>query len=184
MKDNIIPKIKLHKDFDAAILVCFLLDELDSLTEKLLLEIVTFDEITEVFMLSDALGMSEKKGLIEAVKKENEIYYKITEYGKTILSEFINSVPLSIREKALEEGRRVLAIHRLKKSFKWSIDEIDNGYYFKVSLLNEIGGPDIIQIKIFAHDKKNAQDIERRFLEKPAEIIGKTLDIFVNDSYL
>lgn len=176
--------LKLQDSFEICVLICFLLNELGALTEKLLLEIVTLDETVSVFNLSDALGLSENKNLIERFNKDNKIYYKVSAAGKEILYEFVNSLPLLIREKMLAEGRKVLSLFKLKKAVNWNICEAENGYYFKVQFLNEMGGDDIMQIKIFAPSMESALDIENRFLKKPVDIIGNVLNMFIMDSYL
>lgn len=179
-----VPKIRISDPFIAAVLLCYLLENLGKLTDEQLTELVTLDEMVGYFELAEAFGYLEDKGLAEFSVEGLRKIYKLNETGRMIVGEFQQSVPLTIREKTLAEGRSMTAMIELKRSVDWRIDKAEKGYIFTARFLNEFGGPDIMDVRIYAPTIENAEDIQRRFLETPVDIIRRTMDLYTKDSYL
>jgi DNA-binding PadR family transcriptional regulator len=174
------PKIKLTDSFKITVLICYLLNELGSLTEYQLTKILALDETVNHFDLTEAFGVLEKKGLANFVEKKNERYYEINSGGRTVAAE-AGSVPFSVRENSLREGKRILAEIELKKTVSWKVQKRDKGYAFNIRLLNEFGGPDLMEINLYAPSEEGALDIQRRFLERPLDIVRKVMTMFISD---
>ncbi|MCL2109305.1 MAG: DUF4364 family protein [Oscillospiraceae bacterium] len=176
-----IPKIKLKDTFKITTLICYLLRELGPLTEYQITKILALDELVNHFDLTEAFGVLESKRLAELKSRKGERYYELGENGKTIAAE-IGSVPLSVRDKSLNEGKKILAEIEIRKTISWKIQKRDGqGYNFSIKLLNEFGGPDLMQINLYAPSEESALDIQKRFLERPLDIIMKTMTMFTTD---
>ena len=174
------PKIKLTDSFKITVLICYLLNELGPLTEYQITKILTLDEAVGHFDLTEAFGILENKKLAAFVERKGERFYEINENGKTIAAE-IGSVPLSLREKSLAEGKKIFAEIELRKTVSWSVQKAERGYNFNIRLLNELGGPDMMEINLYAPSKESAQDIQRRFLDRPLDIVRKIMTMFITD---
>jgi|GEM_PF-1826174 len=214
------PKIKLTDSFKITVLICYLLNELGSLTEYQLTKILTLDETVNHFDLTEAFGILENKNLANFVEKKDERYYEINEDGRTVAAE-VGSVPLSVREKSLLEGKKILNEIELRKTVSWKVQKREDakGYNFNIRLLNEFGGkptpsehfiksgksatneqfitsgqyatiefsavrgPDLMEINLYAPSKESALDIQRRFLERPLDIVRAIMTMFTTDMF-
>jgi hypothetical protein len=177
------PKIILTDSFKITVLICYLLNELGALTEYQLTKILTLDEVVNHFDLTEAFGVLENKKLADFVERKGERFYEINDSGRTIAAE-AGSVPLSVRENSMREGRRILAEIELRKTVSWKVhkrEKGEKGYNFNVRFLNELGGPDMMEINLYAPSEDSALDIQRRFLERPLDIVRKIMTMFITD---
>ncbi len=170
------PKIRLKESFEITVLICYLLENLGPLTEKLLLEITTLDDMVGVFDLSEALGIIESKGLATV----SESLYSVTDEGRLLVKEFSVEIPLSIREKTLAEGKKILKYLELRKSIDWSISKKENGYKFSINFKNEIDGSTLLDISLHAFSYENALEIENRFLKKPIDTVKNIMYLLIS----
>ncbi|MDR2560055.1 MAG: DUF4364 family protein [Oscillospiraceae bacterium] len=177
------PQIKLTDSFKITVLICYLLNEFGPLTEYQLTKILTLDEVVNHFDLTEAFGVLENKKLADFVERKDERFYEINDNGRTIAAE-AGSVPLSVRENSMREGKKILAEAELRKTVSWKVQKRENGgkgYNFNIRFLNELGGPDIMEINLYAPSEEGARDIERRFLERPLDIVRKIMTMFITD---
>jgi len=176
-----VPKIRLTDTFKITALICYLLRELGPLTEYQITKILTLDEAVNHFDLTEAFGVLENKNLAEFVERKGERFYELGENGKTIAAE-IGSVPLSVREKSIKEGKKILSEIEVRKTLSWNVQKREGqGYNFNIKLLNEFGGPDLMEINLYAPSEESALDIQKRFLERPLDIVMKTMTMFTTD---
>jgi hypothetical protein len=176
------PKIRLTEPFKITVLICWLLSELGPLTEYQLTKILTLDETVNHFDLTEAFGTLENKNLANFVERKGERFYEKNENSKTMAAE-IGSVPVSIRDKSLIEGKKIIAEIELRKTVRWKVQKREKGYNFNISLINEFGGPDLMEINLYAPSEEGAKDLERRFLERPLDIVRKVMTMFTTDMH-
>jgi DNA-binding PadR family transcriptional regulator len=176
------PKIKLTDSFKITVLICYLLNELGALTEYQITKILTLDEAVNHFDLTEAFGILENKNLAAFVERRGERFYEINDNGRTVAAE-VGSVPLSLREKSILEGKKILTEIELKKTVSWSVEKREKGYNFNIRFLNELGGPDIMEINLYSPSKEGALDIQRRFLDRPLDIVRKIMTMFITDMH-
>jgi hypothetical protein len=170
-----LPPIKLTDDAKVITLVCYLLEYLGSLTEAQLLEIVTIDGIVAQFKLTDALTVMENKGLTAFDGKA----YTIIEAGKAWLSEFENTLAITLRRRMLQEGKDVVRLSSLSKAVKWSITHTDNGWIFRALFLNEMDGKPVMEIKLYSKTKEGAVLAQEKFLQNPAKALSDSIANFI-----
>jgi hypothetical protein len=181
MKIPELPKIVITDDAKIITLVCYLLEYLGSLTEEQLLEIVTLDDVVAQFKLNDALATIEKKKL--AALTDN--VYKIAEAGKSWLSEFENSLAITLRRKMLAVGKNVVRLSALKKAVKWNISQSENTktgatlWRFYACFLNEMDGTPVMEIKIYSKTKDGAVKAQEKFLQDPAKALSDSIANFI-----
>ncbi|MDR1753801.1 MAG: DUF4364 family protein [Eubacterium sp.] len=170
-------KSKINDTLLAAVLICSLLKEV-RLTETGLLEILTDGDTVGQFVISDALSLIEKKSLAAL---SDDGAFSLTEAGVMIVDEFIGKIPFEIREKCLVLAKRISSLSELDKSVKWEIENLERGCYFKLRFLNEMGGSDIIDLKIYAPSYESALKMQENFLEKPIDAFERIMYIFTRD---
>lgn len=180
------PKITVDNPVDIHAYVCFLLLELGDLTEEQLSDIITECEAVNYYEYLESLSMITEKELVSvtADEKKGTIYHLLAN-GIVMAQQFYKRIPLSVREKSLEYGRKVLETAELERSVKCRIERLRDGKcYLTVQFMNEMGGPDLMNIKIFAPDLEQAKKMRERFLEKPSDIVAKIMNMFIKDSFL
>ncbi|MDR0196622.1 MAG: DUF4364 family protein [Oscillospiraceae bacterium] len=170
-----LPKITITDEVKIITLVCLILEKLGGLTEAQLLEIVTVDETIAQFGLIDALTVMEKKKLANVTGD----LFEITDAGRGWLKEFAKTPAVTLRNKMLREGERVVRFAKLKKAVKWDITREKSGWAFYVCFLNEMDGSAVMEIKIHSNTNKGAAEIQEKFLKDPPKIIRNTLSNFL-----
>ena len=179
------PKITIDDKFTIQIYLCFLIDRLGSFTEEQLSDIITEHEAVNFLEYLEALGVAKETELIKSEKDKNNLLSLLPK-GKMMADEFYSRIPLSIREKSLEYGKYVLEMAELERSVVCRIErgKFDEPCYLTVKFLNEMGGPNLMELKIFAPDFEQAKLMRERFFEKPSDIVTKIMNMFIKDSYL
>ena len=180
------PKIIIDDKLTIQIYLCFLIDRLGDLTEEQLSDIITEYESVNILEYLEALSIAQEKELIKAEENKNQKILSLMPKGKMMADEFFNRIPLSIREKSLEYGQYVLKMAELERSVICRIER--GGYnepcFLTVKFLNEMGGPNLMELKIYAPDFEQAKQMRERFYEKPSDTVAKIMNMFIKDSYL
>jgi hypothetical protein len=175
MKTSKLPKITITDEAKIITLVCYLLENIGSLTEEQLIETVTVDEIVPQFKLTDALTTIEKKGLATLSDK----VYKITKSGQAWLSEFENTLAVTLRNKLLSEGKEVVRLFDIRKTVRWGVSKNDSSWVFHACLLNEIDGTPVMEIKIYSKTEAGVVRAQEKFLKDPAKALGDSINNFI-----
>ena len=181
------PKIIIDDKLTIQIYLCFLLEQLGSLTDEQLSDIITEIEAVNFFEYLEALSIAKEKSLILSTEeKKGKFVLSLLPQGETMAREFFHRVPLSVREKSIEYGKYMLEMADLERSIICRIERTDyNGpCYLTVRFPNEINGGELMNLKIYAPDFEQAKQMRERFYEKPSEIVTKIMNTFIKDSYL
>ena len=180
------PKIIIDDKLTIQIYLCFLIDRLGNLTEEQLSDIITEHESVNILEYLEALSIAQEKELIKAEENKDQKLLSLLPKGKMMADEFFSRIPLSIREKSLEYGQYVLKMAELERSVICRIER--GGYnepcFLTVKFLNEMGGPNLMELKIYAPDFEQAKQMRERFYEKPSDTVAKIMNMFIKDSYL
>ena len=180
------PKIIIDDKLTIQIYLCFLIDRLGDLTEEQLSDIITEHESVNTLEYFEALSIAQEKELINAEENKGQKILSLMPKGKMMADEFSSRIPLSIREKSLEYGQYVLKMAELERSVICRIER--GGYnepcFLTVKFLNEMGGPNLMELKIYAPDFEQAKQMRERFYEKPSDTVAKIMNMFIKDSYL
>lgn len=180
------PKIIIDDKLTIQIYLCFLINRLGSLTEEQLSDIITEHEAVNFLEYLEGLSIAQEKELIKAEESKGQKLLSLLPKGKMMADEFFSRIPLSIREKSLEYGQYVLKMAELERSVVCRIERggYDEPCYLTVKFLNEMGGPNLMELKIYAPDFEQAKQMRERFYEKPSDTVAKIMNMFIKDSYL
>lgn len=176
---NFVPKITLYERKDIEVLTAVLLKKTGGMTKEELLRCTVDKEFVRYFDLICCLMDMEEKGLL---KLEEEIYYP-TAKGNYLAIELSDALPISLREDALYTAKKITAQLRLENSVKCEIISLDNGYQLYIRFINETGGADLMELKIFAPTLSAAEEMEKRFFDNPAGAYRSVLNNFI-EGYL
>ena len=179
------PKIIIDDKLTIQIYLCFLIDRLGNLTDEQLSDIITEHEVVNFLEYLEALSIAQEKELIKAEENKNKKILSLLPKGKMMADEFYSRIPFSVREKSLEYGQYVLKMAELERSVICRIER--GGYnepcFLTVKFLNEMGGPDLMELKIYAPDFEQAKQMRERFYENPSDIVAKIMNMFIKDSF-
>ncbi len=182
-----IPQIQVDNSFDICVYFCFMLKEFGDITDSFISEMVLSLESVNYFELMSEIGKMEKKQLIEVKndKAKGEHVYTLLPNGAVLADEFLNHIPLSIREKTIETGKSVIERIEREKSIRCYIkyDYQRRRYDLCVKFLNEINGETILDIKVYAPTEEKAKEMKERFLSRPSRTISRTMNMFLKDDF-
>lgn len=178
------PKITVEDKLDIQIYICFLLDQLGKLTENQLSDIITECETVNYYDYLEALSIAVEKKLAEKSEEKSELVYNLLPQGKMMSEEFYQHIPLSIREKSVEYGKKVLELSEVERALQCRIERTQETHCFvTMRFINEMGGPDLVNLKLYAPNLEEAKKMKERFYERPSEIITKIMQLFIKDSF-
>ena len=181
---NEAPKITVEDKLDIQFYICFLLDQLGKLTENQLSDIITECETVNYYDYLEALSIVVEKKLAEKSEEKSELVYSLMPHGKMMSEEFYQHIPLSVREKSVEYGKKVLELSEVERALQCRIERTQEAHCFvTVRFINEMGGPDLVNLRLYAPNLEEAKKMKERFYERPSEIITKIMQLFIKDNY-
>lgn len=172
----------LSETYEAKILLCYLLRHVPSpLTYKQLLEAATQDDLINYFLFSDALKSLLSNGQIAVLPHEDgDDRYVLTEEGGQGADQFQTYVPRALRDRIVEAAVRMLARIRREREVICELIPLEDGFHVHCRLLDL--GSDLLDVKIFAPDKPQADLIRRKLLGNPSAFYGKLMDFCLENS--
>lgn len=173
------PKIRLDESFDIQILIAYLLKEFDKLSLEQLATITVDDDTVNYFDLVSALGGLEDKGLITVEKTKTAEFYSASDKSNYMATELADKIPKSIRENTIYNGKKITAREKMEKAIKCQIIKLEQGYHLDIRFINEMGGPDLMDLKIYAPTYETAEQMEKRFFDNPTGTYRRVLNGFI-----
>ncbi|MCH5323695.1 MAG: DUF4364 family protein [Eubacterium sp.] len=176
---NFVPKITLYERKDIEILIAFLLKKIGGMSKEELLCCTVDKEYVRYFdMICCLMDMEEKEIIVCEHEGDTERFYP-TAKSNYLVIELGDSLPISLREDALYCAQKITARMRLENSVKCEIISLEKGYQLYIRFINETGGEDLMELKIFAPTLAAAEQMERRFFDNPAGAYRSVLNSFI-----
>lgn len=176
--------LSLTDSYAVKILICYFLKEIDRpVTPEQLIEIATADGILNYFYYTEAINsmLQAKTILIENI--DGIDYYVLSEMGRNGADSFKTIVPKSFRDKILSSGLKLFAKLKIEQDVKCKIKKLEKGYSVQC-ICNDM---DIVlmDLKLFAPDKEQANLIKEKIMQNPTEFYGKVLNyVLDNEQYV
>ncbi len=136
------------------------------------LDFVTINDIvmqTDYVMYLDfAEGFNAllDSGLIEKVKDDDTEKYKVTQHGAIVANELKSDILSSILDKSLAAALRYLDFKKRGVTFKFDINELENGKYRIDTCMSE-NGINIFSQMIEVDSYDRAKRMKENFYERP-----------------
>lgn len=162
---------------DIRILLCYILDSVkEPLSGEILSQIVQKKGLANYFDVCDSLAALARQGNL--VEKDG--LYTITKTGKEIASALDATLPVSVRDKALEAAVRLMAEAKAQRENRVEIEEIENG--FRVTCHISGGEMELMAISLYAPDRAQADLVKRSFYRDPQGIYALLLSSLTGDA--
>lgn len=158
------------------ILICYILYTVKQPVPALdLCNLLVYKGIANNFEVSDAIkSLYRNENLVCVDEKEDT--YTVTEKGANIAQMLKSSVPASVREKACKATLKMLSDIRNAKETTITVDKEGNNMFITCSALD--GDCPVMSVKLLVADDVQAASIKKKFLDDPAAIYSKIIDLF------
>ena len=154
-----VPKYTLYDRKDIEVLVAYILYKVGSITKDELMRCTVDHDFVMYFDLICCLFDMEDKGLIICEKAGNDETCLPTAKSEYLAIELAYTIPLSIREDTIYYAKKITSHSRLEKTVKTEIVKVEQGgYQLCIRFINEMGGTDLMELKIYAPTKESAMD--------------------------
>ncbi len=153
------------------VLICYLLHHIKSpLPLDKVKERLHFDGIANFFEVAYAIADLEENGNISIAFTENKLdYYVAAGDCHNIATAIGTSVPLTVREKAIEIAEQVLNRIKYERENKVTTEKAEHGIYVTCTVMeNEM---EMISVKLLVPDEETANTVRENFYENPVSVL-------------
>lgn len=162
---------------DIRILLCYILSSVNGpLSAESISQIVQGKALANYFETGDALASLLKQGNV-AVDQDG--LYTVTPAGREIAQSLDATLPLSVRDKALEAAVRLMADAKARRENRVDIEEAGNGC--RVTCHISGGKMDLMSVSLYVPDRAQAEMVERNFYRDPEGVYKLLLSFLTGD---
>ncbi len=159
------------------ILLCHLLSEID--------EPMSFDEMTEAivtegdanyFEFAHALGELRETGCVISLQTEaGATLFTVTEIGREAGKTLEGGLPLSVKDRVLDNAKHIIKRRRIEKENLVSIEKTHDGYMVHMQVTDI--GTNLMELSVFMPTNEQAVLIKKKFLDDPAGTYMGVLEV-------
>lgn len=162
---------------DIRILLCYVLASVGApLSRESIGEIIQGKALANYFEVGDALDSLVKQG--NAAVDEAGLF-SVTDSGREIAANLDATLPLSVRDKALEAALRLTAEQKARRENQVELLKAENGY--QVCCHVSGGETELMTISLYVPDKAQAELVERNFYRDPEGVYRLLLAALTGD---
>lgn len=163
---------------DIRILICYVLHSVDApLSREDIARLLQQKALANYFEVVDALAALEHAGHIS---QDEEGLCRIEKTGREIAATLGDTLPLSVRDKALEAALMLLARARLQRENRVEIEEEEKG--FKVQCHISGGNMDLMTVSLYVPDRAQAELVRENFYKDPEGAYRLLLSFLTGDA--
>ena len=168
-----------HKN-DIRILLCYILSSVSApLSREELSGIIQEKGLANYFEVEDALAALEGQG---NVLRGEDGRYTVTAAGREIAENLDATLPLSVRDKALEAAFTLLAQAKAQRENRVDLTKTKRGYQITCHISD--GEMDLMAISLYVPDKAQAKMVRERFYRDPEGVYKLVLASLTGDTGL
>ncbi|MCL2579869.1 MAG: DUF4364 family protein [Oscillospiraceae bacterium] len=167
------------------VLICYILSQLgEGMDFDQLYDALSQYNLVNYFELVCALDKLTDTGHLAREKKQGvPAVYTVTKLGKHTEKELERSLPLAVRERALDAGRRLLARERRLREVKISrTPSPGGGFILELSIPEKEG--EMLTLRVFAPSEEVCGQITRQFLNSPLTIYKGVMALLTGNEQL
>lgn len=162
---------------DIRILLCYVLASVGApLSRESIGEIIQGKALANYFEVGDALDSLVKQG--NAAVDEAGLF-SVTDSGREIAANLDATLPLSVRDKALEAALRLTAEQKARRENQVELQKAENGYQVRCHVSG--GETELMTISLYVPDKAQAELVERNFYRDPEGVYRLLLAALTGD---
>ena len=167
----------LNSHSEVKILICYLLQALtQAVPHDELVTSLTSKGLVNYFEIAGALSELQEAGHI----LQDDNGYRITETGKQIAAMLGDDLPLTVRERALDEVRYAVDYALKKQQNLVEIRDAENGFEVECTVSDEAAGP-LFSVTLYAPSRKAALTIRQNFIEKAEEVLRYNISLLTGE---
>jgi len=167
----------LTKSKEIKILICYLLSAVgEPVSHSLLLFTLSKEGLVNYFECADAIGELLESGGIEL----DDDMYILTDTGRNIADNLFQSVPVSIRERALAQMDDSLKLQKNRGQHRTKIRKVESGYLVRCSLSDDFS--ELFTMELYAPSRRHALCIERNFIVHGEQLIRSVIEQLTADT--
>lgn len=156
----------LTTDYEIKILICHVLKHIERpMPVSALIELFVGEGIGNYFEAASAAAALVKSGHIAIGGCEGEKCYNLTDLGESAAGTFEKTLPLSVREKAVDAANRYFIRRERRAHNKAEVQKADDGYLLTLTITDV--GSDLLKLTILLPDEETCGRIRERFLDDP-----------------
>ena len=168
-----------HKN-DIRILLCYILASVNApLSRQDLTRIIQEKSLANYFEVEDALASLLTQGNIA---QDQEGRCTVTPAGREIADSLDATLPLSVRDKALEAAFTLLAQAKAQRENRVDLTKTKRGYQITCHISD--GEMDLMAISLYVPDKAQAKMVRERFYRDPEGVYKLVLASLTGDTGL
>ena len=167
---------------EVKVLICYTLSQLGKGMElDQLYDALSEYELVNYFELVKALDKLVETGhLAGESSPDAPALYTATKLGRHAGKELEKSLPLAVREKALDASRRLLARERRLQALKITQTPNPEGGFTLELVIPEAAG-EMLCLRVFAPTEEDCETIKRRFLNAPLTVYKGVLALLTGN---
>ncbi len=168
-----------HKN-DIRILLCYILSSVSApLARQDLTKIIQEKGLANYFEVEDALATLVSQG---NVSQTEDGCFTVTATGKEIAENLDATLPLSVRDKALEAAFTLLSLARAQRENRVEVQKTKRGAQVTCHISG--GDMELMSISLYVPDKAQAKMVKDRFYRDPEGVYQLVLAALTGDNDL
>lgn len=165
----------LFSTSEIKILICYILSAIDEpVPVDMLANVLHYEGLANAFEVSDAVVSLAQSGQIIATDASEE-NYRITDSGKNTATTLKSSLSTVVKERAYLAVMKMFAKFKNAKDNTFEITRENDAIYLSCSAIDN--GKPFITVKLLITDEEQGNVIRERFLENPAAIYSKIIEM-------
>lgn len=162
------------------VLICYILSEVEKpIQMQKLQEIFHYDGLANYFELSQAISELKKTGNVVECTDESLPSYTVTEAGREVSVQLSDTLPRTVREKAIESATKLMVRTRRQKSNLVTINECDGGYRVVCTVTE--AERELMSVSVVVPKISEAEQIKLNFLDDPSKVYSGMLELLTNE---
>ena len=173
----------LTRGYEIKILVCYLLGQIGTgMTFTQINDALLHRGLVNYFELANALSDLAESGHLKAedcAGRQEDTIYRLTDLGRQTADTFANTLPASVREKAVKSARHQLLRRKIESSNHAAIRQAEDGYVVDMTICDI--GSDLLSVSLFMPTEQEAQQVRQHFLSAPLLVYKGVLALLTGD---
>lgn len=156
----------LRTQGEIKLLLCYILKSADcDLSDGILMDVIQKNGLANFFEAKSALAELIEKGNILLVEEGDACCYRITDTGRMVAETLADTLPLSIRENAVNAALSVLHRGKIRQENRVVFHELEQGVEVECHITDR--EQDMMCIRLRLPDLLQANEVKRRFQQDP-----------------
>lgn len=171
----------LTDSYEITVLVCYILDRVsEPLTHEQLEETILKDGLANYFEFAQAFGRLQADGhIIAEMGRDKKERFRLSKEGADAARVFYDSLPVSVRQKAVEAARIALLRQRRENEILTEIEKTEDGYKLTIRMTDI--GSDLLSVSLFLPTREECDAVQKRFRSDPAYIYQSILSLVLGE---